>query len=367
MQWLLLFLLSVLSLSTDLQAEEAKAPRAGSAPAAIPAPPPSNFLVRHLQFLGAETVERFRYIDKAPGKVTDRDLQYRISTRVQVNLLGDGATYVQARGETGRNFTAGYDYTGVGRNPAYWSFNVKSLFVGQKIGHHWEAQAGGIEYDWGAGTEATYADNDAWLEGYRMRYTGAGHGILPDKMSVTIGFVGDFLEPNAFERLHRMGDENYIQMLASKKLGKNREFSAEFDSLQGIRYSRDALHWSKLPLFVIDELSVEALTRASNDPGFGWFSSLYRTLDPKARFRMGVFYSDMPKGIFLHGKATVLQNGDSYALGKRIGPTFRFSPVKNFDVTLFGSGRLDATPGARYRGQVAVRYQFAGLLNRLLR
>ena len=145
MQWLLLFLLSVLSLSTDLQAEEAKAPRAGSAPAAIPAPPPSNFLVRHLQFLGAETVERFRYIDKAPGKVTDRDLQYRISTRVQVNLLGDGATYVQARGETGRNFTAGYDYTGVGRNPAYWSFNVKSLFVGQKIGHHWEAQAGGIE------------------------------------------------------------------------------------------------------------------------------------------------------------------------------------------------------------------------------
>jgi hypothetical protein len=339
----------------------------GNGNALSPTPVRVSFLSHHLQFLGAENVDRFRYIDKGKGKVTDRDLQYRISTRVQVNLVGEGTTYIQARGESGHNFTGSFDYTGLGPNKAYWSFNLKSLFLGQKIGHHLEAQAGGIEYDWGAGTEATYADNDAWLEGYRLRYTGAGQGVLPDKVSATIGYVGDFLQPNAFARLHRMGDENYVQILASKKLGRNRDLSAEFDSLQSISYTREALHWQKLHLFVVDELSVEALTRFSDDRTFGFSSSLFRTLDPKGRLRAGVFYSDMPVEIFLNGKVQVLQNGDSYALGKRIGPTFRFKPFKDFEVSLFGSDRLDNTPGARYRGQVAFRYQFASLLNKALR
>src|SRR5262249_48123066 len=155
-----------------------------------------------------------RYVDTDPGKVTLRDEFYKISTRVQVNLLGEGTTYLQARGESGRAFNASYDFTGLGLHDRFWSFNLKSLYLGQKIGRHLEAQAGGIEYDWGAGTEATYSDNDGWLEGYRLRYTGSGRW-LPGKVSVTVGFVGDFLQPNAFARLRRMGDENYVQLLAT--------------------------------------------------------------------------------------------------------------------------------------------------------
>lgn len=340
---------------------------AGNDNAPLPAPAKVSFLSQHLRLLGVEGVTRFRYIDKAQGNVTDRDLQYRLSTRLQVNLVREGTTYIQVRGESGRNFPGSYDYTGAGPNKGYWSFNLKSLFVGQKIGHHLEAQAGGIEYDWGAGTEATYADNDGWLEGYRLRYAGAGRHGLPDKISATIGYVGDFLQPNVFARLHRMGDENYVQVLTSKKLGKNRELSAEFDSLQSIRYSREAVHWQKLRLFVVDEISAEVLTRASDDPSFGWSSSLFKTLDPKGRMRAGIFFSDMPRGIFLKGKAEVLQNGDSYGLGQRIGPLFRVTPFKDFEASLFGSSRLDSTPGARYRGQVVFRYQFASLLNQVLR
>ena len=358
------FLVLCFGLSTP---SAAWAEDAGNDNASSPAPAAVGLLLKHLRFLGAESVERFRYIDKAKGKVTDRDLQYRLSTRVQVNLVGDGTTFIQTRGESGRNFTGSFDYTGLGRNTAYWSFNLKSLFLGQKIGHHLETQAGSIEYDWGAGTEATYADNDAWLEGYRLRYAGAGQGVLPDIVSATIGYVGDFLQPNAFARLHRMGEENYIQILASKKLGEYRDFSAEFDSLQSIRYTREALRWRRLRLFVVDEFSVEALTRLSDDRTFGWSSSVFRTLDRKGRLRASVFYSDMPAKIFLKGKTQVLQNGDSYALGKRIGPTFRCTPFKDFEVSLLGTDRLDRTPGPRYRGQVAFRYQFASLLNRALR
>jgi hypothetical protein len=274
---------------------------------------------------------------------------------------------LQVRGESGRSFAASYDYTGIGLHQGYWSFNPKSFFLGQKIGHHLEAQAGGIEYDWGAGTEITYADNDGWLEGYRLRYLGAGPGLLPDRISATIGYVGDFLQPNAFARLHRMGDENYVQILAAKKLGKNQDASAEFDSLQSIRYTREAFRWQKLPIPIAPDLTLEALTRASDDPTFGWSATVARNLDKKGRLRPGVFYSDMPKDIFLNGRAQVLLNGDSYVLGKRIGPTVRILVLKNCEVSLFGSRRLDETPGPRYRGQVGIRYQFASLLNGWLR
>jgi hypothetical protein len=325
-----------------------------------------NFFSQRIQFLTADSVTHFRYMDAGPGKVTARDEYYKISTRVQINLVGDGTTYVQARGESGRTFVSSYEYMGMGLHQRYWSFNLKSLYLGQKIGKHMEAQAGGIEYDQGVGTEMTYNDNDGWLEGYRLRYTGLGHG-LPDKVSVTLGYVGDYAQPNVFARLPRMGDENYVQVLAVEKLGKNRDLSIEFDSLQTIRYAREAFRWQKVPLPVAPDLTLEAIIRASDNPTFGWAGSLARNLDRKGRFRAGMFYNDIPTEMFQRGGSQIFWNGDCYALGKRVGPNFRIAPFKDFDITLFGSDRLDRTPGTRYRGQIAVHYQLAGLLNRAVR
>jgi hypothetical protein len=324
-------------------------------------------LLSRLQFLAADGYNQYRYVDTKPHKVTTRDLLYKVSTVLRVSLVGEDTTYLQARGESGRSFPSSYDYTGIGMNKAYWSFNLKSLFLGQKIGSHWEAQAGGIEYDRGAGTEATYADNDGWLEGYRLRFTPAPHKALPGLISATVGYAGDFTQPNAFARLPRMGDENYIQILARKQFGASRDFSAEYDSLQSIRYTREALHLRKLPLLAVDELVAETITRASDDATFGWSGSLFKTLDRKGRVRLGAFISDMPKGIFLKNKKTIFMNGDSYVLGERLGPTVRIIPVKNFEVSLFGSDRLDKSSSPRHRGQVAVCYHFGDLLNRSLR
>jgi hypothetical protein len=322
-------------------------------------------LTNRFRFLTAEAVSHFRYVDAGEGKVTARDVFYKLSSRVQLNIKADGRTYIQARGESGQNFIASYDYTGIGMHDAHWSFNLKSLFIGQKIGKYLEAQAGGIEFDRGAGTEVTYADNDAWLEGYRLTYLGSSHKILPEKINLTIGYVGDFLQPNIFARLPRMGEQNYVQLLAAKKLGQTRDLSLEFDSIQTIRFTRQGFHWQKMPSRVVDECYIEAITRASDQVRFGWSASLYKTLDIEKRFRPGVFYSDMPDPIFLRGRARILQNGDSYVFGKRIGPTFRWILPQNFEISLFGSRRLDSV-GPRYRAQIAVRYQFQNLLNRLL-
>jgi len=323
-------------------------------------------VLEHLKFVSVDSVTHFRYMDSGPGKVTARDEYYKLSSRVQIDLAGDGTTYLQARGESGRNFIASYDFTGIGLHQAYWSYNLKSLYLGQRIGKHLEAQVGGIEFDAGVGSEMTYADNDGWLEGYRLRYTGLGPN-LPEKISVTVGYVGDYSKPNVFSRLPRLGDENYIQLLAEKKLGATRSVSVEFDSLRSIRYTREALRWQKLPVPVTPDLTLETISRVTDNPSFGWAGTLNRNLDRKARVRAGVFYSHIPKGMFQDGTQQIFWNGDSYVLGKRIGPTVKIVPFKNFDVTLFGSSRLDNTPGTRYRGQIAVHYQLASLMSRIVR
>jgi hypothetical protein len=359
-----------LAQSTDRQQSPVAAANVASpaqpAPVAGSAETPS-FVSQHIRFLSADTISHFRYADKGPGKVTARDLFYKVQTRVQVDLIGDGRTYLQARGESGRSFQASYDYLGIGDGKPYWSFNLKSLYLGQKIGKRLEAQAGGIDFDSGAGSEATYADNDGWLEGYRLRYTGQAHKFAPDKISMTVGYVGDFKQPNAFSRFHRMGDENYMQLLAGRKLGVNRELSAEFDSIQSIRYTREALRWQKLPVPVAQDLTLEAISRASDNPAFGWSGTLSRSLDRKSKMRLGVFYSDIPAEMFLKNGSPVLLNGDCYPAGKRLGPTAKIVPFRNVEISMFGGARVDDTPGTRYRGQVAIRYQFANLLNRALR
>jgi hypothetical protein len=177
-------------------------------------------LTNRFRFLTAEAVSHFRYVDAGDGKVTARDVFYKLSSRVQLNIKADGRTYIQARGESGQNFIASYDYTGIGMHDAHWSFNLKSLFIGQKIGKYLEAQAGGIEFDRGAGTEVTYADNDAWLEGYRLTYLGSSHKILPEKINLTIGYVGDFLQPNIFAGCHVWENRTMFNCLPRRSWGR---------------------------------------------------------------------------------------------------------------------------------------------------
>jgi len=325
-----------------------------------------RFLTQHLQFLSVDGFNQFRYVDNRPGDVAARDDYYKLSTVGRLTLVGEGVTYLQFRAESGRSFYSSYDYTGIGMHEKYWSFNLKSLFLGQKFGHHLEAQAGGLEYDRGAGTEATYADNDGWLEGYRLTYAVQKH-FTPDALSVTVGYSGDFKQPNVFARLPRMAQENYVQILARKRVGTNADVSAEFDSLQAIRYTREAVHLQKLRLLVVDEIVLESITRTSDTVRSGGAGTVFRTCDRKGRLRLGMFFTDIPEDMFLKDGKTIFYNGDFYVLGQRLGPNIRIVPLKNLDIGLMGSARTDNTASTRYRGQISVCYHFASLLNRALR
>ena len=175
----------------------------------------------------------------------DRDLQLKSSLKLDIDLWKK-QTVVKLRAETGPTFISSWSYTGVGMQKRALSFNVKSIYLSQRIGDRLTAQAGSLEFDRGAGSEATYADNDGWMEGYRLAVMGWKSSTWrPDRMGVTVGYIGDFKMPNAFARLHRMGEPNYVQVIAGKLVGDRREVSAEFDSIQGISYFRPALRWGR--------------------------------------------------------------------------------------------------------------------------
>ncbi len=325
-----------------------------------------TFWSRYLQVLQFEEVTRFNYMDRGPGRVTDRDLQYRVRTRVQVNLAPEGTTYLRMRAETGKGFDNSWDNTGIGRGEGRWNFNMKSFALGQKLGSHVELQGGGIEFDPGAGSEHTYASGDGHMMGYRFLLTGSPHPWRPEKFSLTMGYVGDFHQPNVFSRFH-LGKLNYVQALVQKKIGAYGEGSVEVDSIRDIWFTRQALRWRELFRPVVDDIMLETVTRTSDNPSFGWSAMVSRHLDQAQRWRAYAIYAHIPKALYDKGGRPVLMNRGEIDLGKRLAWGGSYAVNKDLELGVFAGRLLDSTPSKRWIAQFVVSYQYAHLINRLLR
>jgi len=341
-------------------------------PAAAKPAPAIGFWKQHIKFVTLDLGTRYRYMDTRAHNVTSRDQQYKISSKVQFNLVPEGASYFQMRVESGSRFNSSWSNTGMGLNNKQWVLNVKTFYFGQKLGKHVEAQVGGLEFDRGAGTEATSADSDGFLTGYRGVVSTSGKGWLPNKVAVTVGFVGDLAIVNVYNRLyHRMDQANYAQVLVQKAFTKNHEGSLEYNTLQGIDYVRGAYRWKKIPAHLFDDLQIEVLSRATEDSTFGWSTTLGKSLGHKNPFKFAVSYSDIPKQMFNHVGKQIFENGDLYSLGKRMGGNLTFAPIpsaKDFSLNFFAARRMDASSnGPRWRAQVVASYKLAGLANKLLR
>src|SRR5579871_2276371 len=252
-----------------------------------------NFLVRHFEIEQWDIGSRFRYMDRQQGVVTDRDLQLKSSLKLDVDLWKK-QTVIKLRAETGPSFTSSWSCSGIGMQKRALSLNVKAIYLQQKIGDRLTAQAGSLEFDRGAGSEATYADNDGWMEGYRLAVVGwKASSWRPDRMAVTVGYIGDFKMPNAFARLHRLGESNYVQVIAGKLFGDRREVSAEFDSIRGIGYFRPALRWGRGLTPIFDEAIVEAMIRGNDGAQAGGAVTVSRKLCRSNRCSAYATFSDM--------------------------------------------------------------------------
>ena len=310
----------------------------------------------------ADAYARYRYIDNQLGAVTSDDLQYRFTLRPRINIPSTG-TYFGSRVETGSTFSSSWSNSGIGRSPKEWVLNAKTFFIGQRLGHFAEVQVGAMDVEQGAGTEATYTDVDAYTEGYRLRLFNLDQPYAPTRVVLHIGYMGDFNQVNAFSRLYRLGEVNYVQVLAEKNLAKWAVTSLQFDRLRGLNLLRGASKFNLPDSWWINELRIEAVGRMNDNPTAGWALHVTKTKGRVGKFNPGLYYSHLPLGVYQVGTQQALINGDVYGLGKRVGFTTKYQVTKAFDVSTLVTRRLDSDPGGfRWRAQIVGRYQFGPML-----
>jgi hypothetical protein len=298
------------------------------------------------------------------GAVTSDDLQYKFTIRPRFNVPKTG-TYFGSRIETGSNFASSWSNTGVGRSPKEWVLNAKTFFIGQRLGKHTEIDVGALDVEQGAGTEASYTDLDAYTEGYRLRFDNLQGAHLPSKVVLHIGYMGDFTTMNAFSRLYRLGEVNYVQVLGEKGLAKWATSSLQYDRLRGLNLLRGATRFTLPDSWWINEARIEAVGRTNNSPTAGWAMHITKTKGSVGKFNPGLYYSHLPTGVYQVGTQQALLNGDVYGLGKRVGVTNKYQVTKAFDISTLITRRVDNLPGFRWRAQIVGHYQFAPLLKRL--
>ena len=338
-------------------------------PATRANPESSAIRFPRLQFLQAEMYCHYAYTDLGPGQVVERDVVYKTANRFRLNLQSNGATFIEARVESGSSFNNPYNTTGLG-NDERFRLNVKSVYMRHSFGRGIQAEAGGLDYDYGAGTDMAYAAGDGWLTGYRLRILSSHSKVswLPNRIIATVGYLGDFTRPNFFSRSYRMGDVNYVQLLAYKRFGEHFEGSAEGDRIAAIQFTRETLRFSRLRSRLLDTATTDATIRASNGTAVAWDVSLANTLDNQSRWHTGLIFSDVPVGIFSQNNQPFLLNWGETGLGKRGGFLLRFLPTSNLNFGALVTRKLDSTANvARWRAVVSFSYQLADLVNPVFR
>lgn len=327
--------------------------------------PPKHALGYHLRWLDAYVATRYIYVNNRNGRVRMDDQQYKVQFKGQWRFDHKGNTYLQFRSETGNAFQPGWNYSGWGQNKSNLSLSVKDLFLGQKLGPHAEFQVGGIEFDRGAGTEVTFADDDGFQVGYRLSLTPHRAG-WPERVQITVARVGEFHHPSVFARLPGLRDPNAVQLLVYQKLTESTQASGEFDRIAGVNFARAAIRWT--PRAVFDRVILETIVRGSDDPSVGYGVQLARAFKRGGPWNLVLNYSHVESGVFAQGQRRILLNGDQPNLGQRL--SFQVSRPLGLGLTLssYVSRQLDQTVSVprhdRWRFQVVLNYRFAQLLNR---
>ena len=182
---------------------------------------------------------RFRWIESSAGKLLSSTVQWQPQIRARF-LFDRKARYtVNVGAFSGSNLISGWNNTGGGIGLYNGDFNVKQLFATAEPVKGLEFQAGGLYFNRGEHTEITSYDNDAFVTGERATWRPAKGHVT--QVAATAGYYGDFRVPNVFDRLKRMDEWNYGQLLVGFKLGPRAAASADYTYEAGRDIFREAL------------------------------------------------------------------------------------------------------------------------------
>ena len=251
---------------------------------------------------------RYRYIQTSRDLVTNDQLQHKQGLRIGVKLDPDGRYTVRTFTGTGNAFSSSWDNTGLGTGEANWPIAMRQFYFSAKPGRGLTGELGGMAQLKGQATEITTFDNDNYLVAYRGRVE-RPETIYLDEVSVTIGHVGDFGEANVFERLDRLNDHNYTQVLVGKRVSDRLAVTADWEELEGVSTLHQAVRVMTHGWHVLHGVRFEQYQRVEGATGYGLGLTLEKRLTRTVSVAGGFARID--------GDHPPI-NGDRYGRGKRL-------------------------------------------------
>lgn len=181
-------------------------------------PAAAQTVPRWIDVQSANVAARYRFVQDEPHTRTTNDLQDQIAFRARLKADPKGRLSLNAGAFTGDAFASGWSNTGIGTGVRKQTLNVKQLFVAATPVTGVELQVGSLYVVRGESSEMTHYDNDGFVTGERLTIR-RPRQLWLDEISVSHGFFGDLDRPSAFDRLHRLGDSNFRQLLVMKRVG----------------------------------------------------------------------------------------------------------------------------------------------------
>ncbi len=283
---------------------------------------------------------RYRHLQNASGVTTADQLQLRESLRARLTLDARERFSVAIGASSGSGFGPSWNSTGIGTGDAAWPFQVRHLSMAVQPAAGIEIQAGSLEFARGDATDVTGYDSDGYVAGERVSVRRRDRLGL-DEVVVTAGYVGDFDQPNFFHRSRRLGEWNYAQALALRRLGKAVSLTGEFERRDGAQVVRASIQARTPRLRAVDAITLEVYGRSKPSDG-GFHFGGQKRLGPVA-VRAGLAQVDEDTG---HA------NSDRFGAGRRAYLQLSGSVFPNLTVQLWAGRALGRTAGLRIRTRI---------------
>jgi hypothetical protein len=291
---------------------------------------------------------RYRYVLDSAGKKTNQ-VQDRVAFRGRLTPPSAKWFALDIGAFSGTSFTGGWNNTGIGTGDRVNTFSVKQLYAELHPAKGIEGQVGSLYAARGQATEITSYDNDAYLTGERVTIRPPSRFVV-DAVTFTNAYIGDMSTPNGFDRLDRLADSNYLQVLAEKTLPHRVAVSAEWSRPPEGQTLRGA---SRFPLpgeMSAIRIRLEGYWRVNDDAGFA--VSADRSF---GRVQLNGGYADIDQQF-------PAENGDRYGNGRRLFALGTVGLTKHLSASSFYTQAVNtpfSIPVDR-RFEVLVTYNVAG-------
>jgi len=222
--------------------------------------------------------------------------------------------------------------------------HVRELFLSASPIRQLTFEYGGIGIERGENTEITSYDDDGYMAGGRMRIRDPRH-LFFDQIAVTYGYMGDYFDPNLFDRGNRFGQTNYHQFLLQKRISARIKASADYTWQNHVQVMREAAvvnvreskfaNSARFELYQrTNNITLQGATFASSS-GFAIMAE--KTLGEKTilkKFKLEGGYASVDEHYSVFDNSRALDayawalNGDTYGIGRRLiaRSTFKINP-----------------------------------------